>query len=459
MSKLLLCISFLLWLGCAEKEKGSRSVFFAGEIVNPTSDYVVLYRGDVIIDSANLDDQNRFVFKLDSIREGLHHFYHHPELQYVYMEPGDSLQIRLNTLNFDESLIFSGKGGELNNFMLEMFLANEEEEPYVSMLYSLEPEEFSSKNDSLRHQKEEALDALDKETHFSRQAYAVAKAEIEYSSYISKEAYPFYHKKKKGDKSIHELSQDFYDYRKNINYEDERLIYLRSYYNFIKYHLGNLAYMNCHKACDMENGQVTNQLHFNQHKLVIIDSLIKQKELRDNLFRSVAVDYLLKHDSEANIKIFIDKFHKLSVNNKHIEEIDGLYEGIRRMQPNNELPDLIVYNTEGDEVSLKDIASNKEVVFYFWSGIEPGHFRNITQHIAKLRVKHPEYTFVGINLRTDNTRWKSLLESSALNRGEQYWSDNFAEIAHTLLVYDPNKSIIAKDGVIVNAFANVYSSF
>jgi peroxiredoxin len=227
----------------------------------------------------------------------------------------------------------------------------------------------------------------------------------------------------------------------------------------MKYHLGNLAYTNCKKACMMVEGQVTDQLHFNQHKLVIIDSLIKQKDLRDNLFRSVAVDYLLKHDSEENINTFIDELHQLSANNKHIEEIDSLYEGIRRMQPNNELPDLTVYNTDGDEVSLKEIASNKEVVFYFWSGIEPSHFRKITQHIAKLRLKHPEYTFVGINLRTDNSRWKSLLESSDLNKGEQYWCDNFDEIAHTLIVYDPNKSIIAKDGVIVNAFANVYSSF
>ena len=42
---------------------------------------------------------------------------------------------------------------------------------------------------------------------------------------------------------------------------------------------------------------------------------------------------------------------------------------------------------------------------------------------------------------------------------EQYWGDNFEEIAHTLIVYDPNKSIIAKDGVIVDAFANINTSF
>ncbi len=459
MNRLLLCITLLLLTGCAESKKESPGVFLAGEIINPTSKYVVLYRGDVIVDSARLDDSNRFRIRLDSIHEGLHHFYHHPELQYVYLEMGDSMQMRLNTLNFDESLIFSGRGEALNNFMLEIFLANEQEEEYVASIYGLPPEDFKQKIDSLRYLKEESLQDIADESGISDQAYELARASIQYSSYISMEAYPFYHKKRTGEKTIPELPDNFYDYRQEVNFENEGLIYLRPYYNFMKYHLGNLAYMNCRKECETGNEEFRNQLHFNQHKLVLVDSLVKQPELRDNLFRSVAVDYLLKHDSEKNIKTFIDEFHRLSGNNKHRSEIDSLYVGIRRMQPDKELPDLMVYNVDDEQVSLKQITSDKQVVFYFWSGMEPGHLEMISEHIAELKVKHPEYKFVGINLRTDRPRWKMLLETNQLDSDEQYWTDNFEKVAHTLIVYDPNKSIIAKDGIIVNAFANVYSSF
>ncbi|MGS0523977.1 hypothetical protein ACU8V7_01050 [Zobellia nedashkovskayae] len=64
-------------------------------------------------------------------------------------------------------------------------------------------------------------------------------------------------------------------------------------------HIGNMSYMTCSHACAIKNNVVRNQLHFNEHKLHIIDSLVQEKELKDNLFRYVAFDYLLKvHDSE-----------------------------------------------------------------------------------------------------------------------------------------------------------------
>ncbi len=446
-------------MGCAEKKKESPTVFFAGEIVNPTSDYVVLYRGDVVLDSAKLGESNRFSFHLDSVRAGLHHFYHHPEVQYVYLEPGDSLQMRLNTLQFDESLVFSGKGEEVNNFLLEMFLANEKEEEFVYSLYGLEPDFFRAKIDSLQTDKLQALELLTSEFELSKGAFNMAKAGIVYSSLIPKEAYPFYHKNQKGEKSMHKLPEDFYAYRSEVDFNDDELTYLRPYYKFMIFHLGNLAYMQCKKGCGDEMDLASNKLHYNMHKLKLTDSLIKHTELRDNLFRHFAVNYLLNPDCEDNIKDFIDTFQRLSGNNKHMNEITDLYEGIKKIQPDNELPNLSVYNIENEKVSLKQIAGDRQVVFYFWSGIEEGHFKNITRHVGKLKKKHPQYTFVGINLRTDQSRWKTLVESNHLDKNEQYWASNFEEVAHSLIIYDPNKSIIVKNGVIVDAFANMYTSF
>ena len=446
-------------MACDEEKKESPTVFFAGEIVNPTSDHIVLYRGDVVLDTALLDESNRFSFKLDTIRPGLHHFYHYPEYQFVYLEEGDSLQMRLNTIEFDESLVFSGIGEEVNNFLLEMFMVHENEKEMVYSLYNLEPGLFASKTDSLRSVKLRALESLAKEVQLSEGAYNIAKANINYESYISREAYPFYHKKKKGEDDMHPLPKDFYNYRTQINFEDENLTYLRPYYNFMIYHLGNLAYMECKHDCGGEMNIASNQLHYNRHKLILTDSLIKQTELRDNLFRHFAVNYLLKPDREENINSFITEFKNRSGSNKHMEEITNLYEGIKKLQPDQDLPNLIVHNLDDQRISLKEISAKKSVVFYFWSGVEKKHFQNITRRVAKLKKKHPEYTFIGLNMRTDKLRWKSIVEANDLDKSEQYWTENFEEASHTLVVYDANKSIICKDGVIVDAFANVWSSF
>lgn len=458
MIRFLFCLLVVLIISCGKKDSNPSSVYFAGEIVNPTSDKVVLFRGDEPLDTAYLDQSNRFSIQLDSVIEGLHHFQHLPEEQYVYLEKGDSIQLRLNTINFDESLVYSGNGEEINNFMVEMFLADEAEERIVYSYYKLEPDIFEYKIDSLRNNKLSSLDKLFQEFNISEGAYEMAKAGIEYGTYIYMEAYPFYHRKKTGEKIFHKLPADFYDYRKDINFNHNGLTYLRPYYNFMKYHLGNLSYMGCKENCgDIE--LESNRLHFNKHKLYLIDSLVQQKELRDNLFRNVAMDYLLKHDNEENLAKFIADFQKLSASNRHMGEITHLYEGVRRMQPSKELPELTVTSLEDDSVSLADLTRGKKTVFYFWSGSEMGHFKNINKRISKLKSIHPQYNFVGINLRTDKNRWKSLVETHNLSPSEQFRADDYATTMYTLIISEMNKSIIAKDGIILDAFANVYQSF
>ena len=157
------------------------------------------------------------------------------------------------------------------------------------------------------------------------------------------EIYPFEHKRKLREDAIHELPKEFYSYRKNIDYDNAHINYLRPYYDFMKFHFGNLSYMSCSHDCGVEGKIVKKQLHFNEHKLHLIDSLVKGKELRDNLFRNVAFNYLLKeHNEPANNEVFIAKFQEVSGNNVHIKEIETLYNGIRKIQPSEKLPNIEV---------------------------------------------------------------------------------------------------------------------
>ena len=83
----------------------------------------------------------------------------------------------------------------------------------------------------------------------------------------------------------------------------------------------------------------------------------------------------------------------------------------------------------------------------------------MNRRINYLKEKYPNYMFVGLNVRTDKARWMNLIEVSDLDKSQQYWTNDFEDLAHTLVIYDPNRGIITKDGKIVNAFANVYNSF
>ncbi len=460
MSKHLLYLFILVLAGCSQEKKKSPNVFFAGEIVNPTSKQVFLYRGNVILDSANLDNKNRFSFELPAIEEGLHHFNHGREYQYIFLQKGDSLQIRLNTIDFDESLVFSGEGAEINNFLLDLFLANEEEERLVRATYfSMEPEEFNERIDALHDEKLVNLAQLKSETELSQEEQEIARVSIDYTYYSYKEKYPFEHRKKTGKKTLHTLPDGFYDYRKNISFNNGSLNYLTPYYGFMKSHLNNLSYMTCSKKCGVENEKITNHLHFNRHKLTLIDSLVQETELKDNLFRNVAFDYLLMaRDTEANNEIFIKDFHLRSANNRHIKEINDLYEGIRNIQPQKKIPDVLVTDADGNKVSLQEIAKDKKVVFYFWSGANKRYFKDIHKRVHHLSKVKKEYTFVGINHNTDEATWKGMVELAKLNPVNQFKADDFEALTKALIIYPPNKCIITEDAKIVDAFTTMWAS-
>ena len=81
-----------------------------------------------MIYEAVVDLDGLFNITIDTISSGLYTFYHEPEFQYIIIDENDNLQIRLNTLDFDESLVYTGKGSSKNNFLMDVFLRSENDE-------------------------------------------------------------------------------------------------------------------------------------------------------------------------------------------------------------------------------------------------------------------------------------------------------------------------------------------
>ena len=104
------------------KEVAANYAYFGGEIINPYNNYIVLSKGDVVIDTIQLNAKNRFLYKIENLDPGLYTYHHGGEIQMVLLEPQDSLLLRLNTLEFDESLVYSGFGDKKNNYLIEEFL-------------------------------------------------------------------------------------------------------------------------------------------------------------------------------------------------------------------------------------------------------------------------------------------------------------------------------------------------
>ena len=131
-------LSFLILLAasCVDKEANANT-FFGGKIINPKTRFVALYSNDKLIDTLYLNNRNKFLGTYENLDEGLYYFQHGNENQYVYLEPKDSLILRLNTWDFDESLVFAGKGAERNNILIDIFLETENERKDFYQFYVL----------------------------------------------------------------------------------------------------------------------------------------------------------------------------------------------------------------------------------------------------------------------------------------------------------------------------------
>ena len=111
----------LLFSCKSEKKDGEYVAYFGGNVVNPNSKFVLLYKDNQLIDTLFLNANNIFFKKFDSLAPGMYKFVHEPEYQYVYFDKNDSLLVRINTVMFDESIVFTGKGDKKNNFLINLF--------------------------------------------------------------------------------------------------------------------------------------------------------------------------------------------------------------------------------------------------------------------------------------------------------------------------------------------------
>ena len=237
----ILILFFTALLGCNSNDNSCGQAYFGGEIINPNNDFLVLYDNTAAIDTLYLDENNRFSINIESLNSGLHSFVHGGERQSVIIEPNDSILLRLNTIDFDESLVFTGRGAKKNNYLINLFNTLESEYNTIYKLSKLESKQFEQEIDSLRLYKLNKLNSFIEKYPNSELFNKIAKASIDLNYYNYKELYPFRYYGNYKLSNHNSLSKDFYAFRNTVNYNDEDLKDYYPYYFFLFNHFNNLA--------------------------------------------------------------------------------------------------------------------------------------------------------------------------------------------------------------------------
>lgn len=445
LPRLLLFFFFSIFIIGCKKEPEKQTTWISGQIINPHMDYIIISKGDMVIDSLPLDAMKHFSFHSDQLEEGIY-MIRHLETQMFYLMPGDSLVLHLNTQDFDESLNYSGRGASKNNLLMDLFLTNENENKIIPQWYSLSPKDFTKKIDSLRNKKQKEIQAYFFKNPVTDGFKNIAQASVDYDYYLKKEAYG-----RVNDARLNLQNTDFYSYRKKINYGNKELgLYYPYYWFFIRY-FDNLAFDK------FPPGENRNSFDFNYEKLKIIDSLITEESFKNSLAAHTAKRYFFHAKEEENQKKFFALFNKINTNPADKEEIEHLFSTSINMSRGRKLPEVSLVSMDNSTLSIHEIIK-EPTVLYFWNMNWPQQISNIHERVKELKTKYPEIDFIGINTNDHYRRWRNFVRAEDFDDSKEYQLEDLEQGKSLWVLTNMNKTIILhQDGTIFDGTNNIFN--
>jgi len=442
LSKLIALIFLTAFIGCEENSENSSS-YFGGKIMNPKSNHVVLYKNEVVVDTFYLDKNNTFLGEISSLKEGLYYFKHGNEHQYIYLEPKDSVLIRLNTWNFDETLSFSGKGAERNNLLIDSFIESEKDEKDFYAYYDLPPNKFREKVDSTEKIKLDRYnDFVSNHPQETKKYNSVLKMALTYPLYTKVENYPMAHSAKVNDGKHDEINNDFYRHRNEIILDKDSIMYFYAYRDYVVSNLYNKVNTS---GLDISSDEFTIDL------LKTIASEMKSKDSRNAMLRQTVITHFYRKSScDVNNDAF-DTYLNLSSNQEDKELVTNLLRDVKRIQKGVKIEDFNITDYNKTKRSIKSVIKNKNTVLYFWNS-EYMSKDYIADRIKYLSKKHPSVKFVGVKILGDHTDRIYKLDIKS-----QYYLEVDSKANSFLTSKMPRTILINKKGYVTNAYASLTS--
>ena len=448
----------IFFLSCHSNVRKNERVFIGGDIVNPVNNYVVLYDTNDQVDTIYLNSDNKFFHYFTDFNNGIHSFVHGGKYQSLLLEHNDSIMMHINTQDFDGSLNFNGIGAKKNNYLTKLLLKLENQNSINNNLYKLDPVDFNEIITSKINENSEELNLFLKENPNSDLFEKIAISTIKYHYFTKKELYPHRSSGHTFSTNPKKTPSNFYDFRKEIVYNDKDLKDFYPYYNFLFPHINNLSYEELkanQTICDLES----NNLEYTNFKLTHIDSLVTNSLIKNNLLKYTVRNFISNSKSIDKSYILYQSYLDKSTNMKDKIYIKNLFKNIQGLQPGHQLPSVDVVDNKNIKSNINSIF-NKTTVLYFWDNANRYHFENSHIKAKTLTSLFPEIKFIAININSIHTNaWKNMIYAKKYKLNDEYRFANPSFAKKRLAInYIKKVLIVNKNGIILNSTADLFDS-
>ncbi|MBA6155212.1 hypothetical protein H3Z83_01555 [Tenacibaculum sp. S7007] len=438
MTRFLVPLIIILFIGCNNSDK-PKSTHFGGKIINPKCSYVTLSDNYNFNDTIFLNKDNTFIGSYKDFKEGLYIFEHGPEHQYVYLEPNDSLLFRLNTWDFDESLVFSGTNAARNNILIEAFLESEYDDKKIAGFYKLPQKEFLSKINSIKKLKQKAIDNYRNSTEDESEEFLkILDIAMLYPVYSKLEEYASHNFSKKESEK---LVDTYFDYRTTTYSNRDSLMFFGPYYRFIIEKLYNDVYQK-----NLENGNSDN---FTIDLLKNIDSKISSEEIKNKLLYNTLIRHFFKEPKNTTESKAFHTFFKLNTDIDQKKNVQRLINDLKLLSTGDELPSFNLVDATGELKNISQITKGKNSVLLF-KNYKQASDEWVSSRVNFLIKNNPQVEFVIVNLCDSSKRYTKNIDIKY-----QYKLPKQSNVCDFSSSKFPRMVLVDKNGIIQNGYTSL----
>lgn len=452
MTKLIPLIFVFLLLNCCKTDLDSSDAYIGGEIINPVTNHVILFDSNNTADTLWLNSSNRFSKRYANLKPGLVSISHGQHVKPFLLEPNDSIMVRVNAIDFDASVVFSGQGAKKNNYFITLLNSISDNFTAVYKLSrQLNPKDFMSKIDSIKLSRFRRFEDFNLKHPTTKLFDKVISATISYSDFTNKELYPdrYYYATKN-----YNLPQNYYNFRNLINYNESDLVGFHHYTSFLFLHFNNLAKAVCVKSNANDSLPFDrNRVDFHLTKLSLIDSLVSNEQIKNRLLKYSTRNFLAQSTSVEDQKLVLNSFMQKNLNPDDVSYISSFYKTVEGLEPGKLFPNLnVISSVDNTMLSFYEVIQNRPTVACFWSNTNKYHFINSHNKINALREAYPKINFISININESSNIWTRVLNQNNYDKKIEYKFKNPERAKRLLALTSVEKVVVIhKDNTIAKS--------
>ncbi|WP_299527169.1 TlpA disulfide reductase family protein [uncultured Lutibacter sp.] len=359
----------------------------------------------------------------------------------VYIDAGNNINVSYDANDFENSLIFSGVGSEISNYLFSKEKKEKELSVNGTEVYELEEIDYKANFNKIKTALTEMITSFE---GISEEFKVKEKRNIDYA-YLNKiSIYERYHSHY-AEKPDFKTSEGFLNELEGLSYDSEEdFSFSQSYKSMVTSHFNDEA------AKLVETDSIAEDIAFLKVVGAIQNDVIKNNLLVDNAKYSVTYT----NDLEA----YYSEFMKVSTNEDNNKLITESYNKLKTVAKGQPSPQFDNYeNFAGGTTSLSDLKGKYVYVDVWatWCGPCKREIPFLQKVEKQYHGKNIEFVSLSVDKLDDHNKWQEMVKEEELGGiqlfADKSWESDF--VTGYLIKGIPRFILIDPNGNIVNSNA------